>query len=266
MKSDGTKWINNFRRTAYEWLFGNFKESKMLSGNFKESEMPKWVILPFENPDLYSNKEFLTYLENTSQYKTLIIGHYKNTKIGLLSSKFGASAIAMTVDVLALAGVRGIIGIGFCGGLKKDLKSGEFIIPEGAVRDEGASEAYVPKCYPAVADAEVVSTLQKAAIEANKNVELGVVWSTDGILRETDEKIQYWKERYVLAVDMETSSFLTVARALGIKAGNILVVSDNPGDGRQADYKALHEGYQVAVKLVLDATAALIKGNTYDST
>lgn len=253
MKSDSMARINNFRRTAYEWLFGKFDER----------EMPQWVILPFENPDLHSDKEFLTHLENISQHKTLTIGHYKNTKIGLLSSKFGAPAIAMTVDVLAIAGVRGIIGIGFCGGLKKDLNSGAFIIPEGAVRDEGASGAYASKSYPAIADVEVVLALQKSVIDTNKNVELGVVWSTDGILRETDEKIHYWKERYVIAVDMETSSFLTVARVLGIKAGNILVVSDNPSDGRQADYKALVDGYQVAAKVVLDATTALIKKESH---
>ena len=247
---DEAKWVEQFRRTAYGWLFGDFEKE----------EMPPYVILPFENPDLHSDEEFLVHFENISRNKTLTCGNYKNKAIGLLNSKFGAPAVAMTTDVLALAGVEGIIGVGYCGGLRADLDTGTLVIPVGAVRDESASEMYIPQSYPAVADLDIISALQKASKEAHQRAELGIVWSTDGILRETDEKIHYWKEQHVLAVDMETSSLLTVARVLGVKAGALLVVSDNPGLKRQADLEALFKGYKKAAQIALDA-AVLLRGD-----
>ena len=54
----------------------------------------------------------------------------------------------------------------------------------------------------------------------------GIVWTTDAIYRETQEKLEYYQAKDVLAVDMELSALFTVGRFRNIEIGSILVVSD----------------------------------------
>jgi purine-nucleoside phosphorylase len=54
----------------------------------------------------------------------------------------------------------------------------------------------------------------------------GAVWSTDGVYRETREKVETFQRAGVLAVEMEISALFSVARFRGVELGGILVVSD----------------------------------------
>ena len=60
----------------------------------------------------------------------------------------------MTVEVLADLGVRHLIGVGFCGGLARDVRCGDFVLPSSAFRDDGATVRYVASDYVATADVE----------------------------------------------------------------------------------------------------------------
>jgi purine-nucleoside phosphorylase len=55
---------------------------------------------------------------------------------------------------------------------------------------------------------------------------LGWIFTTDALFQETPELIQQLNEQRVSAIDMVTSTFLTVAQVRGTKAGAILAVSD----------------------------------------
>jgi purine-nucleoside phosphorylase len=57
--------------------------------------------------------------------------------------------------------------------------------------------------------------------------EIGKVWTTDTLYREFPRKIAFWKNKGARFVNLETSPFYAVARAKGIKAVYLSVVSDS---------------------------------------
>jgi purine-nucleoside phosphorylase len=54
----------------------------------------------------------------------------------------------------------------------------------------------------------------------------GLVWSTDAVFRETPSKVRHYQGRGALAVEMEISACLTVARLRKSSFAAILVISD----------------------------------------
>ena len=96
-------------------------------------------------------------------------GRYKGVDVLALSTGIGGSSAGIAVEELHNIGVQAAIRIGSCGALQKGIGLGELVLVSGAVRDDGASKAYVPAIYPAVAD----FTLYSCCVEAAKN--LGVV-------------------------------------------------------------------------------------------
>ena len=60
--------------------------------------------------------------------------------------------MGIAVEELFAIGVRSMIRIGSCGSLQKEVKIGDLIIVNGAVRDDGASKSYIDPIFPAVPD------------------------------------------------------------------------------------------------------------------
>jgi uridine phosphorylase len=116
---------------------------------------------------------------------------------------------------------------GSCGALSEDISIGDLIIVSGAVRGEGTTPYYVPSNFSTVSDVRVTSALMNAAEMLGVKCHVGVVWTTDALLKETKELVEEMRRLQVKAVDMVSSSLLTVAQLYGVKAGTILAVSDN---------------------------------------
>src|SRR3990172_5186655 len=56
----------------------------------------------------------------------------------------GAPVTAVLVEDLAAFGVRRFVALGLAGGLQPDLRAGDLVICERAIRDEGTSRHYLP--------------------------------------------------------------------------------------------------------------------------
>ena len=90
-------------------------------------------------------------------------GRYRGVDILALSTGIGGCSTGIAVEELKAIGVRAAIRVGSCGALQKGIGLGELIVVSGAVRDDGASKAYLPQIYPAYADIELVSCILEAA-------------------------------------------------------------------------------------------------------
>ena len=55
----------------------------------------------------------------------------------------------------------------------------------------------------------------------------GLIWSTDAIYRETSSKVLFYRQKDVVAVEMELSALLTVGLFRQARVGSVLVVSDD---------------------------------------
>ncbi len=138
----------------------------------------------------------------------------------------GAFAAIRTEDVIAL-GCRTIVFCGGCGVLDRDVARGHLLVVSAAVRDEGASYHYLPPAREVAAEPRVVAGLVATLRGEGLDPLVIKTWTTDGIYRETPEKIRRRRAEGCLAVEMEAASLLAVACFRGVKLGIVLCAADD---------------------------------------
>ena len=79
-------------------------------------------------------------------------GTYRGLPVAALSTGIGGSSAGIAIEELRAIGVTAMIRIGSCGALQTGIGLGDLIFACGAIRDDGASKAYVDVRYPAVPD------------------------------------------------------------------------------------------------------------------
>lgn len=157
----------------------------------------------------------------------LYVGNTVDAEFAVVGPFVGAPYAAMLLETLIAWGVERFIFFGWCGAISHDVKIGDVIIPTGAIIDEGTSKHYHqdddgvsrPSSY-------ILKNTKKALTKAGLTFHEGLIWSTDAIYRETSEKVKYYQEKDVLAVEMELSALFTVGKFRNVQMGGILVVSD----------------------------------------
>jgi uridine phosphorylase len=138
-------------------------------------------------------------------------------------SWYGGPNIASLVEELSAFGVRECCLWGYLGGISPDISVGDIVIASGAVREEGVSYHYIDDREDTVSS----EWAQEWSLHPHcKEFEPGIVWSCDAIYRETRQKLDAYRRRGVLGVEMEVASFYAVCRAKGLRGVAFLVVSD----------------------------------------
>jgi uridine phosphorylase len=158
------------------------------------------------------------------EYKT-IKGTYKGVPVLVTSTGIGGVSAGIAVEELKNVGVKVMIRIGSCGALQPHLRLGELVIASGAVRNDGASYAYINKAYPAIPDTDLLFHVIKAAKRNGAKHYTGIVRCHDSFYTDKERDIdKYWSEKGVLASDMETASLFVIGGLNGIKTASILNV------------------------------------------
>lgn len=141
---------------------------------------------------------------------------YRNKKIGLFLSRVGAPACVAGLEEIIALGAKKIVQFGCCGILDQSRVGDKIIIPSSAVRDEGTSYHYISGSEEISADPASITI----AIQCLKGHQIpyvvGKVWTTDAIYRETQTVIAERKMQGCIAVEMECSASLAVAKFRGI--------------------------------------------------
>ncbi len=145
----------------------------------------------------------------------------------LILGQIGCPACAGNLDALQAAGLKKVI---FCGGggvLDRNIKVGQLLLVEGAIRDEGFSYHYVEPSRIIFTDKKVTDKL--AASLESKNVPYirGLTWTTDAMLRETPERIALRKEEGAKIVEMEQAGCIAVAQCRGFDYGALIYGGDD---------------------------------------
>ncbi len=153
--------------------------------------------------------------------------NYRGQKINVYHPGIGASFAAGTLEELIALGGRKFIACGGAGVLDKEIEVGHLIIPDSAVRDEGASYHYLPPSREVKAEQEVIDVISETFEEKQIEYTIGKTWSTAGLYRETAAKINLRKSEGCIAVEMETAAFLSVAKFRDVKFGQILYGGDD---------------------------------------
>ena len=168
----------------------------------------------------------------------------------------GAPQAAMVMELLRFGGVRSFFSLGWCGSLQPDLTIGQVVLPETALSEEGTSAHYLTETGPPSADPGLSMSLTESLTRMNVEYRKGCVWTTDAPFRETKEKILTYSEQGILAVDMESSALMAVARFRGLAWSGLMVVSDEPWTGEtkiSPNRPEFTEGLTRAAEAVMDA-------------
>lgn len=230
-----------------------------------------YAILPGDPQRVERIKEFLTDAKDIAfnrEHKS-ISGYYKGVKVMAVSTGMGGPSTAIAIEELANIGVKAMIRIGSCGALRAGIGLGDLVIVNGAVRDDGASRAYVDPIYPAVPDTELLFDVIEAAKTQGFPYHVGLGRSHDCLYGDTKGDLNtFWGSRGVLGSDMETATLFVVGRLRGIKTASILNnVVEVEGDLKDEinsyvdGTSAVADGERKEIIAALEAFAALDKKN-----
>ncbi len=185
--------------------------------------------------------------------------------ITIINFGMGSPLAATVMDLLSAIEPKAVLFLGKCGGLKKRIKVGEFILPIAAIRGEGTSDDYLPNEIPALPSFRLQMAVSHSIKKYEQDYWTGTVFTTNRRVWEHDESFRtYLKKARAAAIDMETATLFTVGFTNRIPHGALLLVSDLPmvpegiktarGDQSvTANYAGLH------LDIGIDAIAELVE-------
>ncbi|MEX2161381.1 MAG: nucleoside phosphorylase [Anaerolineales bacterium] len=150
----------------------------------------------------------------------------------------GAPQMAGLAEELIAWGARKLVSISMAGGLQPDLKPGDIVVCDRALRDEGTSHHYLPSAKFVDANGELAKDLTAALQARGIQVEVGATWTTDATFRETDVEVRQYQGEGIKTVEMETAALFAVAQVRGVQAASIFVVGDSLAGG---EWRAPHD-------------------------
>ncbi|MBZ4487326.1 nucleoside phosphorylase [Microbacterium sp. cx-55] len=210
--------------------------------------------------------EFLTDVREVAhnrEHRTMT-GYYKGRHITATSTGMGCPSTAIAVEELARVGVTSFIRVGSSAAVQPGIEPGDLLVSEGSFRNDGTTDAYLPKGFPAVPDLGLTLALAghsaRLADAAGTRSHTGISVSDDAFYAETPEWIDQLQRMGILNVEMEASALYIVARMRGLRAGMVCACSSNLVDGSSLyDEKntALKDGWMRSIEAALETAVDL---------
>jgi purine-nucleoside phosphorylase len=156
-------------------------------------------------------------------YTGTVDGH----PVSVQTSGMGTPSLSIVVEELLRLGARKLVRVGTCGGIAPGLRTGDLVIATAACPTDGATRTYLHgEAFAPAADFALTHALVHAAEEAGMAVRTGPVASVDVFYNPDPDYASRWRERGVLAFEMEASALFYLAARSGAQAACLLTVSD----------------------------------------
>ena len=173
---------------------------------------------------------------------------FERERLTVVHPGVGPSFAACCLEEIIALGCRKFIACGGAGVLQKDIKLGEVIIVESALRDEGASYHYLPPSREVSASREAIKAIEETLRKHKVDYRVGKTWTTSAIYRETPGKVKLRRDEGCLTVEMECAALYAVAKFRGVMIGQ-LVYSGDDVSGEQWDTRDWNEQIHLREKL-----------------
>ena len=165
-------------------------------------------------------------------------------RLAVMHPGVGAPFVAAVLEELIALGCKKFIACGGAGVLQKDIGTGMVFVVNSAIRDEGTSYHYLLPSREVKANLKVVEVIETVLQKHKVKYLVGKTWTTDGIYRETKDKIAMRKSEGCLTVEMEAAALLAVSQFRNVEFGQILGAGDDVSgeewDQRYCDERASH--------------------------
>ena len=173
--------VSCFARETFKRLLGNFDHEPITTTSMANIEIPIYRVFVADQ------------------------------ELAFFNAPVGASACVAILEDLIAFGMKKLVLFGTCGVLDEDISETSIIVPTAAIRDEGTSYHYQVASDEIVVNAGLQDFLLEFLDERGISHSRGKVWTTDGIYRETAEKLLRRKEAGAICVDMECSAVAALA-------------------------------------------------------
>ena len=164
-----------------------------------------------------------------NEHRTLygFTGTYGGVPVSVQTSGMGTPSLSIVVEELLRLGARRLIRVGTCGGIAEGLRTGDLVIATAACPVDGATRTYLHgEPYAPAADFDLTRALVDAAAAAGVEAQTGLVASVDVFYNTDSDYASRWRDRGVLAFEMEASALFYLAAREGVQAACALTVSD----------------------------------------
>lgn len=197
-------------------------------------------------------------------------GRLLGQKVSVCSTGIGGPSASIAMEELHNIGADTFIRIGTCGGIAMDVRAGDVVVANGAVRYEHTSFEYAPPEFPAVPDFDITAALREASLELGFRTHVGVVQCKDSfygqhdpkkspVYYELEQKWESWKRLGVKASEMESAALFVVAAALDVRCGSCFHVIWNQEREKAGKMDAMVEDTSGAVRVGIEAMKKIIR-------
>ncbi len=150
---------------------------------------------------------------------------FSNDRLFLAGPAVGAPMAVICLEQLIAMGATRVLLYGWCGSLRPELSIGELFVPDGILSEEGTS-AHYPTVAP-LPESPVFQNIVTGWLSTQGyGIKQGRLWTTDGLFRETREKVATYGKQGIMAVDMEYAALCTVAAYRQVSLAAVMLVSD----------------------------------------
>lgn len=226
-------------------------------GKFPKVDAPEGLILCLKN-DLPSQLRWRVPVQKVGK----VMGDFylvKSTRgrVGVLSNfGIGAPAVASLTEEMTAWGVKRFVLLSWGGSLQTSLNTGDIVVADQAIRDEGVSHHYLPPEKHIYADTQLTASLTLHLSASSATLKIGSTWTTDAPYRETHEEILKYQAEDVQVVEMEIASLFTLAQVRGVQAAAVVVVADKLANLKwemPEDMRAINRSFESAYRAAIGA-------------
>jgi purine-nucleoside phosphorylase len=159
-------------------------------------------------------------------------GTWMGKPVSVQATGMGTPSMAIVAEELLRLGAKRLVRVGTCGGIGRGIRTGDLVVAASAAPFDGATSCYMHgEPYAPSADFGLVRALVDSSRKLGTEPHVGQVATVDVFYNADADYFSRWRERGVLAFEMESSVlYYLAARATAagndVRAATILTVSD----------------------------------------
>jgi len=182
-------------------------------------------------------------------------GTWQGRRVSVQGSGMGQPSLAIYVHELFTAyDVQSVVRVGSCGALSESLALRDVVIASGACTDSSMNRiTFEGLDYAPVADFGLLRAAVEAAEQADTDVHVGLLFSSDSFYAARPELVSRMVGYGVLAVEMEASALYTLAARHGRRALAICTVSDHVLTGEETTAAEREQTFGAMIEIALAA-------------
>jgi uridine phosphorylase len=184
---------------------------------------------------------------------------HRGRRVGVFYPGQGAALAATTLERVLAGGCKAVVACGGAGTIDRELESGQIVVVDAAVRDEGTSYHYLPAAREVRARPQTVAALDTAALRRGISTIRAKTWTTDGLFRQTPARLERRLREGCVLADMEAAALLAVGEFRNVPVGIYLSAGDQIVGPRpeQSSWRSNHEAHRALIRLAADAALDL---------